>query len=240
MAWNHDGIIRQRKDAVTQRTHDLLKRSSGEIGASYAAGEQGVACNQQFFRGKIEADAALGVSWSVENVSSQAACPQRFAICDARFDCDFARRGDADPPGLHVEHFQQRIVILIEQDWRARLRAQLHRSAYVIDVGVSDDDLFYYQVVLADDGENVLNIVARINDHGFVRGLVADDGAVTLQRADGKDLVNHALQFSLSERKSATENRSEVQDQIADALPIKGFYLCNLTSHFWPILTPPP
>jgi len=231
MAWNHDGIIRQRKDAVTQRTHDLLKRSSGEIGASYAAGEQGVACDQQFFRGKIEADAALGMAGSMENVRRQAARPQRFAVPDARFDGNFAWRGDADPRCLYVEHFQQRIIVLIEKDWGARLSPQLHRPAYVIDVGVSDDDLFYYQVVLADDGENVLNIVARINDHGFVRGLVADDGAVTLQRADGKDLVNHALQFSLSERKSATENRSEVRGQIADALPIKGFYLCNLTSY---------
>src|SRR5258708_10544525 len=135
----------------------------------------------------------------MENVRRQAARPQRFAICDTRFDCDFARRGDADPRCLHVEHFQQRIVIMIEQDWGARLRAQLHRSAYVIDVGVGYDDLLYYQVVLADDGENILNIVARIDDHGFVRGLVADDRAVTLQRADGKDLVDHSLIFARAE-----------------------------------------
>jgi hypothetical protein len=61
----------------------------------------------------------------------------------------------------------------------------------VIDVGVSDDDLLHFQLVLADDGENVFNVVARIDDHGLVRGLIADDRAVTLQRAYGKDLVDH-------------------------------------------------
>src|SRR6202158_2406838 len=133
---------------------------------------------------------------SVENVCSQAARPQRFAICDTRFDCNLAGRGYADPCCLYVEHFQQRIVILIEQDWRAALRPQLHRAAYVIDVGVGDDDLLHVKLVLADDGDNVFNVIARIDDHGFARGLVADDRAVTLQRADGKDLVDHNLIFA--------------------------------------------
>ena len=196
MAWNYDGIIGQGKDAVAQRAHDFLERASWEIGAADTSREQGVAGDQQFFRGKIEADAALGMAGSVENVRRQAARPQRFAICDTRVDSNLARRGNADPRCLYVEHFQQRVVILIEQDWGASLRAQLRRSAYVIDVGVGDDDLFYYQVVLADDGENIFNIVARIDHHGFVRGLIADDGAVTLQRADGKDLVDHNLIFA--------------------------------------------
>ena len=114
MAWNDDGLIGQDEDAVAQGAHDFLKRSSREIGAANASREQGVACDQQFFRWKIEADAALGVAGSMENVRRQAARPQRFAIRDTRFDCDFARRGDADPRCLYVEHFQQRIVILIE------------------------------------------------------------------------------------------------------------------------------
>ena len=214
MAWNDDGLIGQGEDAVAQGAHDFLKRSSGEIGAANASREQGVACDEQFFRWKIEADAALGVAGSMENVRRQAARPQRFAICDTRFDCDFARRGNADPRCLYVEHFQQCIIVLIEQDWCARLRAQLHRSAYVIDVGMGDDDLLHIKLVLADDGENVLNIVARIDDHGFVRGLVADDRAVTLQRADRQDLVDHSLIFAQAEAihhfaKSCHPERSE-------------------------------
>src|SRR5438270_9034950 len=220
MAWNDDGLIGQDEDAVAQGAHDFLKRSSGEIGAANASREQGVACDQQFFRGKIEADAALGMAGSMENVRRQAARPQRFAICDTRFDGDFARRGDADPRGLCVEHFRQRIVILIEQDWGARLRAQLHRSAYVIDVGVGDDDLLYYQVVLADDGENVFNVVTRIDNHGFVRGLIADDGAVTLQRADGQDLVDHWLIFAQAETIRHFASQSHVE--VGSAPPERG------------------
>ena len=40
----------------------------------------------------------------------------------------------------------------------------------MIDVGVGDDDLIYYQVVMADDGENVLNIVA-MDDNPWSVGL---------------------------------------------------------------------
>jgi hypothetical protein len=104
----------------------------------------------------------------------------------------------------------------------------------VVDVGVSDDDLLHFQFVLAHDGQNVFNVVAGIDDHGFVRGFIADDRAVTLQRTYGKNFVDHALQFSLSRRKSATE-KSEVRSQIAEATPfnrnLAGSHFCNLTSN---------
>jgi hypothetical protein len=35
------------------------------------------------------------------------------------------------------------------------------------------------------------DIVAGIDHDGLARELVAEDGAVALQQADGKDLVNH-------------------------------------------------
>ncbi len=44
--WNHDSVIGQGQNAVVQGAHDLLKRSSGEIGASNAAGEQRVSGDQ--------------------------------------------------------------------------------------------------------------------------------------------------------------------------------------------------
>jgi len=46
VAWNDDGIVGQGQDAVVQGAHDFLERSSREIGASDAAGEQGVAGDQ--------------------------------------------------------------------------------------------------------------------------------------------------------------------------------------------------
>src|SRR5208337_2638526 len=190
---------------------------------------------QHFFRGKIEADAALGVPRSVQNVRRQAACPQPVAIPNTRFDSNLTRCSHTYPCSLHVQHFQQRVVILIQQDRRASRGAQLHGSAHVIDVGVGDDDLLHDQFVLADDGKNVFNVVARIDDHGFVRGLIADDGTVTLQRADRKDLVNHALQLSQKEKSEVKSQIEEVKAPLFQLVrwdlnvPLLQSYFCLLT-----------
>jgi hypothetical protein len=69
----------------------------------------------------------------------------------------------------------------------------------MIDVGVRDDDLLDLQVMLADEREDVLNVIARIDDHGFAGGLVADDRAVALERSDGKDFVDHAFIVTIAE-----------------------------------------
>ncbi len=108
-------------------------------------------------------------------------------------DRHFLGRGHAQPRRLHIQHLEQGVIILIEQNGRARRRAQLHRSANVVDVGVGDDDLLHLQLLLADDGEDVFDVVAGIDDHGFARGFIADDRAVAVQRTDGEDFMNHAF-----------------------------------------------
>ena len=89
----------------------------------------------------------------------------------------------------------------------------------MVDVGVGDDDLLHLQLVFADDGKNVFDVVARIDDHGFVRRLVADDRAVTLQRTDGKYLVDHAFIFA----QEATINHLSGREK--SKLPGKAFLL---------------
>ena len=131
-----------------------------------------------------------------------------WAVCDpaetvspvreAAIDLYFSWRGHADPGGLHVQHFEQIVIVLVEQDGCAREGAELHGSAYVVDVGMGDDDLFDVEIVLADDSEQVFDVVAGIDDHGFAGGLVADDGAVALQRADGEDFVDHGSIVAVS------------------------------------------
>lgn len=61
----------------------------------------------------------------------------------------------------------------------------------MVDVRVRDDDMLHLQVVFADDGEYVVDVVAGVDDHRFTRSLVANNRAVALQRADGKNLVDH-------------------------------------------------
>src|SRR5438309_7211197 len=42
-----------------------------------------------------------------------------------------------------------------------------------------------------DEREDIFNIIPRVDDHGFMRGLIADDGAITLQRPDRNNFVDH-------------------------------------------------
>src|SRR5260370_40503585 len=114
-----------------------------------------------------------------------------FAGGHAAVDINPAGGGHAAPRGLHVEHFQQGVVILVEQDGGASGGAEFHGSADVVDVGVGDDDLLDLQIVFVDDSLDVFDVVAGVDDHGFVSGLVADDGAIALQRADGADFMDH-------------------------------------------------
>jgi hypothetical protein len=109
----------------------------------------------------------------------------------ALVDFHFSRRGYADPCGLDIEHLKQFVIVLIKQDGRAGGGSQLHRAADVVDVRMGDHDLFYLQAMLVYQREHALDFVARIDDHGFMGDLVSDNGAVTLQRADRKNLVDH-------------------------------------------------
>ena len=65
---------------------------------------------------------------------------------------------------------------------------------------MSDDDLLDLQAVLAHQREDAFNLIARIDDHGFVRAFVSDDGAVALQRPDRKNFVDHGGSLSAFSR----------------------------------------
>src|SRR4029077_17117469 len=90
-------------------------------------------------------------------------------------------------------------------------------AANMIDVSVRDDDLLHFQVVLSDDSDDLFDVIAGIDDHGFARCFIADDRAVAMQRPDREDFMNHQIEFSVLGSKSqrytryrepGTENRS--------------------------------
>src|ERR1019366_8082257 len=64
-------------------------------------------------------------------------------------------------------------------------------AADVIDVGVRDHDGGHGEVVPCQNFQDAVDLVAGIDHHGLVRGFVAENGAVALQHADRKDLVDH-------------------------------------------------
>jgi hypothetical protein len=62
----------------------------------------------------------------------------------------------------------------------------------MVDVSVRDDNLLERKLMPAQHGENVFDLVARIDHQRFVRRFVANDGAIASEHSDRKDLVNHA------------------------------------------------
>ena len=61
----------------------------------------------------------------------------------------------------------------------------------MIDVGVGDEDLFESERVFGEEREDAGDVVARVNDDSFAGVLVAEDGAIALEWADGDGFEDH-------------------------------------------------
>ena len=99
--------------------------------------------------------------------------------------------GDAEPAGLNVHHFDQGQVVLVVEDGSAGELFEAVGAGDVVDVGVGDDDLLDGEGVPGEKGEDAGEVVAGIDDDGFAGGLVAEDGAVALEGADGRGFEDH-------------------------------------------------
>ena len=140
---------------------------------------------------EIEADAALGVAWGVEDAAGDIGDGYELAVVEGVVGrADFGG-GAAEPSGLDVHHLDQREVVLVVEDGRTGEGLETRGSGDVVDVRVGDEDLLDGEIVSLEEGEDAQNLVSGIDDDSFAGGLVAEDGAVALQRADGKDLVDH-------------------------------------------------
>ena len=67
--------------------------------------------------------------------------------------------------------------------------------AHVIKVGVGVDDVLDREPLAVDQMEDVLGIVSRIDDDGFVGLLIIDDVAIHLQRPDDQSHERHDLRY---------------------------------------------
>src|ERR1019366_4284715 len=101
------------------------------------------------------------------------------------------RSAPPEPAGLHVEHVLEFAVLQVHIYRGAGGQFELLRAADVIDVGVRDYDGGDREAVPGQHFQDAADLVAGIDHHGPVRGFVAENGAVALQHADGKNLVDH-------------------------------------------------
>lgn len=167
--------------------------AAGKVGAADGSGEEGVACDEQIQRSKVQADASGCVAGSVQHL--------RLILPEADYEmvlgAGIGRRdlgcGEAEPSGLRVHHFEQGQVVLVEEDGRSGLLFQFQRAANVVDVRVRDNNLFEPELVLFQTRYDLRDVAAGIDDHGLAGRLIAKDRAVTLQHANGKGLEDHTL-----------------------------------------------
>ncbi len=80
---------------------------------------------------------------------------------------------------------------MIEKHRRSGHLLKQGRSAYVVDVSVGDDNLPQGEAMLLQPGEDLRNVVSGIDDDGFMRSLIAQDGAIAAQRSDRKTFEDH-------------------------------------------------
>ena len=85
------------------------------------------------------------------------------------------------------------LIVRVHLNRRAGGGFELGGASDMVDMRVRDHDRLHGQRVLLQHGENLLDLVARIDHDGFARLLVAEDGAIALEHAYGQDFVNHVV-----------------------------------------------
>jgi hypothetical protein len=191
VAGNDDGVFGQHEELGVDGGKNLAVIAAGQVCAADGFLKQGVAGDQLLLGGDPQAEAALGMAGGVENVETSVAEGKGIAFLGVMIDLGAAGGGHAQPCGLHFQLIVESFVVLVHPNGCAGESFHLLRAADVVDVGMGDDDGFHLELMSAQDGENVFDVVSGIDDDGFARGFVAEDGAVALEQADGQNLMNH-------------------------------------------------
>src|ERR1700722_19346872 len=99
--------------------------------------------------------------------------------------------GNAEPTGLHLHGVQQGKILLVEKHRRPSGCLEQQRSTDMVDVRMGNHDLTQSEIMLFQPGENLRNVVSRIDNDGFSCHLVTQDGAVAAEWTYRKDLQDH-------------------------------------------------
>lgn len=193
MARYDAGLVGQSQQTRMNGVDDLFEAAAGKVCAADAAGKESVASEDHLKRRKVEANGSLSVTRSVDNLGWVVGEADSLAIGEDLVGRSGFWSGDAKPGCLLVHHLEQRQVVFVEVDGGAGKALEPESAANVVDVGVCDEDLGEFEAVIGEALMNAGDLIAGINDDGFARGFVGEDGAVALQRADGESLENHVL-----------------------------------------------
>jgi hypothetical protein len=138
-----------------------------------------------------ERDTALGVTRGVKDLRGVVGNPDHHAVFGAAVGRNDFGRGNAEPASLLVHDGELGQVVLVEKDGGASCAFEAGGATDMVDVAMGDDDLLQSEFVSDEKREDLRDVVAGIDDHGLARGLVAEDGAVALEGADGEGFKDH-------------------------------------------------
>jgi hypothetical protein len=187
------GFIGKAEEAGLDGLDDLAGIAPGQVGAADAAVEEGIAGNDHFEGLEVKADGALGVAGCMENLGGVTIEADQEAVGEAGVGGGHIRGGNADPGGLRVHHFEQGQVVFIEENGCSGEVLQLECAADMVDVGVGYQDLLDFEAEVGEAAIDSADFIAGVDDDGFGSFLVAQDGAVALQRADRECLEDHGF-----------------------------------------------
>ena len=87
----------------------------------------------------------------------------------------------------------QRLVVAMEIDGRVERVLRGVDAADVIEMRVGEQDVLDHDVAVADSREDLVDLVAGIDDDRLPGALAADDEPVLVERRDRSDFEDHSL-----------------------------------------------
>ena len=145
---------------------DLPLIAQPEVGATDAAAEEGVPGEQEVLGGEVQADAAGGVAWCVQNVDRMGTELEGSTVFGTQVRRQDGGFGDAEKGCLLRHERDKRKIELMVEDGSAGAFAECPCGCDVVDVGVGDDDVGDAEPVLGEDLFDTAEVSTGIDDEG--------------------------------------------------------------------------
>ncbi len=184
-------IVGERQELVPDRGQELPPVSARKVRAPDAVAEQRVARDQLLLGRNIQADAAWRVPRRMEHVELDGPQAEHVAILRAHVDIHAGGDGHSEPGRLHLDLSVAGQSGFVQVNRGAGGRLHLRRRSHVVEVGMREHDRLHAQPVMLHHAQDLLGLIAGIDDHALPRDLIAEDRAVARQHPQRQNLVDH-------------------------------------------------
>ncbi len=100
-------LVWEGQNAVVDGLEQGSGIAAGQVGASDRAGEESISGDEKGMVGEIEATAAFGVAWGVDDGAAEAGDGDNLAVLKIVIGDATSGVGYAEPAGLHIHHLDQ-------------------------------------------------------------------------------------------------------------------------------------